>query len=298
MTTRKSKPGAAPADKNGFSLISNEKLLALYAAMLKCRMIERRLGPFAAANGLAILRGREASAAGVLIDLLPEDAICVPRGDAAARLLKGISLKRIFSAVLSSRRRGLDAAAADWNVLPSAEAFADRLEVATRAARLRVRGKKKKVTVLVLDGKEAGSEEWERALCSAAAARLPMLFVCHSGSREGDLVGQALRCGVPAITVDQEDAVAIYRVASEAIAHARRGNGPTLIECKRWMVPAAKSSRQSRGNAIRNMERYLAGKGLLNHKCKAKVVAEFGRELDVAAAKAGDGAVHSGRGSF
>ena len=38
----------------------------------------------------------------------------------------------------------------------------------------------------------------------------------------------------PTITVDACDVVAVYRVASESIAHARQGFGPTLIDCQHW----------------------------------------------------------------
>jgi hypothetical protein len=52
--------------------------------------------------------------------------------------------------------------------------------------------------------------------------------------------------------VDGNDVVAVYRVASEAIAHARNGHGPTVIDC-RLSGP---------GDPIENMLRYLIGKGL------------------------------------
>jgi TPP-dependent pyruvate/acetoin dehydrogenase alpha subunit len=52
--------------------------------------------------------------------------------------------------------------------------------------------------------------------------------------------------------VDGNDVVAVYRVASEAIAHARKGHGPTLIDC-RLSIPA---------DPLQNMRNYLIGKGL------------------------------------
>ena len=89
--------------------------------------------------------------------------------------------------------------------------------------------------------------------------------------------------GLPGITVDGEDVVAVYRVVSEAISHARRGNGPTLIECRPWVVAGRK--KRAAGNAIRNMEEYLSRKGLFSAKHKSEVAAQFTRELEKAAAK-------------
>ena len=84
---------------------------------------------------------------------------------------------------------------------------------------------------------------WHEALARACAQRLPILFVSQSDTpvwagepqrtvqdREAGLKAQA--GGLPEIAVDGNDVVAVYRVATEAIAHARRGNGPTLIECQ------------------------------------------------------------------
>ena len=43
MMTKSKEQSPVPTAKNGFSLISDEKLLALYATMLKCRMLQERI---------------------------------------------------------------------------------------------------------------------------------------------------------------------------------------------------------------------------------------------------------------
>lgn len=282
MTTRKRKSRALPADDDSFSLISNEKLRALYIAMLQCRMLQERMRLLARGKRRAALPavGREAAAAGILIDLLAGDTLCAPIGDVASCFVKGVPLRAIFS------QRGVTAAfSAKANVLPRTENFADRLELALRAARLGAHGEQQEIAVLILDSREAADNEWEDALRLAASERLPLLFVCHGRPRDPDLARQAQRCGLPGITVDEEDVVALYRVASEAIAHARRGNGPTLIEYKRWILQGKIPRTQPRaGNSVRNMEAYLTAKSLFDPRLKAKVAAQFERKLDKAAA--------------
>jgi pyruvate dehydrogenase E1 component alpha subunit len=76
----------------------------------------------------------------------------------------------------------------------------------------------------------------------------------------------------PTIAVDGNDVVAVYRVAHEAIAHARMGDGPSLIECQT----------DGPGDPILNMEKYLSGKGLFTDGFKAEVTDRFRRELDAA----------------
>jgi pyruvate dehydrogenase E1 component alpha subunit len=61
---------------------------------------------------------------------------------------------------------------------------------------------------------------------------------------------------LPSISVDGNDVVAVYRVATEAIAHARKGHGPTLIDCQ-LVNP---------GDPLQNMKKYLMRKGLVDEK--------------------------------
>ncbi|MGH9600436.1 MAG: thiamine pyrophosphate-dependent enzyme, partial [Terracidiphilus sp.] len=93
-------------------------------------------------------------------------------------------------------------------------------------------------------------------------------------------------CSLPAIVVDAHDAVALYRVAQEAIAHARRGGGPTMIACTPFRAAGASVNKRT-GDPIAKMERYLAGKGLPASRLKAAVTAGFSRELDAAVEAAG-----------
>ena len=59
--------------------------------------------------------------------------------------------------------------------------------------------------------------------------------------REAELVGavadRAVAYGIPGVTVDGNDVIAVYEAVHEALARARRGEGPSLVEGKtyRWM---------------------------------------------------------------
>jgi pyruvate dehydrogenase E1 component alpha subunit len=71
--------------------------------------------------------------------------------------------------------------------------------------------------------------------------------------------------------VDGNDVVAVYRVATEAIVHARKGNGPTLIECR--------FDRSEAHDPILKMEAYLLRKGLFSEELKIEATAGFTSEL-------------------
>ncbi|NIP16516.1 MAG: pyruvate dehydrogenase (acetyl-transferring) E1 component subunit alpha [Pseudomonadales bacterium] len=79
----------------------------------------------------------------------------------------------------------------------------------------------------------------------AALYKLPVVFVCeNNGYGEYtpqanhqaivDVADRAPGYGMPGVIVDGMDAVAVYEAAGEAIARARAGEGPTLLECKTY----------------------------------------------------------------
>ena len=68
---------------------------------------------------------------------------------------------------------------------------------------------------------------------------------------------------LPTLPVDDSDAVAAYRVAYESIDKARRGVGPTLIQCIRHQsVSTRRRAKDERANPIVYMEHYLRKRNL------------------------------------
>jgi TPP-dependent pyruvate/acetoin dehydrogenase alpha subunit len=270
MITRKKKQ-PTPAGKDGFSLISNEKLLALYTAMLKCRMLVQRTRT----HGARL----EASIAGTTIDLRPQDAISPVHSSLAPCLLKGVPLKTLFAWRLTQPDAMPRRSASRGVVAPGID-VGTQMESALLAAR---RNKKNgNIVVLFCDSIKITRGLGLDTLRAAAAERLPILFVCQAKTRKKDFAPQARDYGLPGIVVDGNDVVAVYRVASEAIAHARRGNGPTFIECKPWTLAQAKRSAGHTSDPIRNMEQYLSRKELFRAEDKSELVERFGRELEKA----------------
>ncbi|MGA3080009.1 MAG: thiamine pyrophosphate-dependent enzyme [Terracidiphilus sp.] len=271
MTTRTNEQGMAPlGGNNGFSLISNEKLIEFYAAMVKCRMIGER------ARFLLRKRestgnedgdvGREAIAVGVAIDLLPEDTVTPPDHDLMVNLVRGVPLGKIFGHLAGGAAR------------PS---FAERVKLATGAAQANQTAKNGKIAVVFSGSGFTPPGFLHEALTAAGGRKLPMIFVSHSsfltepGSLDSPTGAEeiaARACGVPVIAVDGNDVVAVYRVATEAIAHARKGNGPTLIECG---VERAQAQ-----DPVLSMEEYLARKGMFSAEMKREAAAGFAMELD------------------
>jgi len=222
----------------GFSLISNAKLVALYTAMVACRKkaenAHRRNGRPAIGSAVPVM-GFEAAIVAATIDLGAKDKV------APAIWPNGV-LKVINPAVrhVATPEAAIRAAlkATNWN----------------------------NALVFFATGKRAEQAAWRNALNQAAAHRLPILFVSllrtdgpglhpasvNGHSRIGADSTKENSHPIPSIDVDGNDVVAVYRVVSEAMTHARKGHGPTRIECH---GPASE-------DALENMRKYLIRKGL------------------------------------
>src|SRR4051812_10859906 len=89
-----------------FSLISNEKLLAIYAAMLKCRLLEQRATALfqhgRLDTDLHVSAGLEATAAAGVVDLQQADTLCLAPNDWVPAFVKGMSLETVFRALAPS----------------------------------------------------------------------------------------------------------------------------------------------------------------------------------------------------
>ena len=279
-------PDGSLSTHNGFSLISDEKLLALYATMLKSRMLQEWIHKRARVDGLG--RGVAANekigvVAGASIDMQWRDTLAPSHGGFVPCFVKGLPLATVL-AKATGTNNGKARSSTSYNLISPALRFAKQMERAVAAAAENNRGRDRAVAVIFCGGFDFSAKELESAMRLARRKKLPILFVCWSDSGDAGLAELAQSCGLAGVAVDGNDAVAIYRVATEAIAHARRGSGPTMIDCRPWPAEG-KSARRKANDPIRNMESYLSQKKLLSRKFKVRVIADFKRELDEATRK-------------
>jgi 2-oxoisovalerate dehydrogenase E1 component len=154
--------------------------------------------------------------------------------------------------------------------------------------------------LLTCYGEGAGAEgDAHEAFNFAAIYKLPEIFVCENNGfaistpfkREYaiDYVAQrAAGYGFPGVTVDGRDPVTCYAVSREAIARARAGEGPTLIECLVDRLGAHSSEDDQRryrsqeeidlltqNDCLERFKRQLIDEGVLT----AKQVAQFEEQV-------------------
>jgi len=107
-------------------------------------------------------------------------------------------------------------------------------------------GTDKVVAIFFGDG-TAARGTWHEAALTAAVWKLPLVWICENNgwaisvpigeqSPTENIADRAAAYGVPGVVVDGQDAVAVREATAEAVARARAGEGPTLIEAKTLRV--------------------------------------------------------------
>ncbi|MFF3886774.1 pyruvate dehydrogenase (acetyl-transferring) E1 component subunit alpha [Streptomyces sp. NPDC001914] len=145
------------------------------------------------------------------------------------------------------------------------------------------------VVALALVGDGGTSEgDFHEALNFAAVWQAPVVFLVQNNgfaisvplakqTAAPSLAHKAVGYGMPGRLVDGNDALAVHQVLSEAIAHARAGGGPTLVEAVTYRIDAhtnADDATRYRGDAevetwrahdpVALVERELTERGLLD----------------------------------
>ncbi len=102
-----------------------------------------------------------------------------------------------------------------------------------------------RVSVVFFGDGASNEGSFHEAVNLAAVWQLPVIFVCENNLYGftthykrtmllNDISDRAAAYGIPGVSVDGMDVRAVYEVAGEAINRARKGEGPTLLECKTY----------------------------------------------------------------
>jgi acetoin:2,6-dichlorophenolindophenol oxidoreductase subunit alpha len=255
------RPSAATA-ATPHPLISDARLQHLYVTLLRTRLLRQRNRPRKAA---APLVAPEAIVTGTVTHLKDGDTVIPVAGDGLAALARGHAVRRVLGS------------AALPGVLASVATAEARFAIATGYAMAR---QGTQHIVLAFSGPGVASLDALRpSLSYAALHKLGILFVMETAAN-ADLSSarHTNPLGLYGIPVDGNDVVAIYRVAQEAIHRARRGVGPTLIDCKPWPLDGP-------ADPVLRLEQTLERRGLPTEKVKERTIAAFKKELSAAGRK-------------
>lgn len=258
-------------------LIPNARLRQMYAAMLRARLLGESLsGRRRSGRDQAV--GLEAALVATSVDLGPGDVVSDAMAGGVVDFLRGATLESVLRPETTARKRGLKADCGAAVRLAAGPGIQERIWAALGAATvLKAECAQDKAAGKELDARHAGVAVvytrlgevtpglWGKALAFASVEELPVLFVVLPSARPekaGELARMAMRRGVPGIPVDADDAVAIYRVAQEAIGHGRIGGGPALMECVPFVLPATNGRRAPSTDSLAVLQQYMVSRGV------------------------------------
>jgi TPP-dependent pyruvate/acetoin dehydrogenase alpha subunit len=297
--------------------IPAEKMRQLYAMMLKCRTMEERIrilykqSRFTGNYYAAV--GQEAIEVGAAIDLRPSDCVAPSHRDFIAGLIKGVPLNSLFSQLYARKTspdQGRSSPAhngyAPLNIITPASTIAAQWNIGTGVALAFKMQKKDDITMAFCGEGATSLGFWHEAVNFASVHQLPIVYVVQNNRwaesvnikyqmRNEDVATRAAGYGIPGISVDGQDVVAVYRVVQEAIARARSGGGPSIIECKsyRWFGhseidpakyrdPEEVEYWHSQRDPIPLTEDYMRKHGVWSDEFKQQVLDAFHQELESA----------------
>jgi len=208
--------------------LPREVLNRLYSTMLHARQFGQRFR--STHYGEAIL-------AGTLQNTTDNDTIVSATSSPVLEILRGADPATILA---RKAKRNADELAPPESkiIVPDADSF---LSFASGIAFAHRRAQSDSIVLVFAPGKLTRSRAFQQSIDFAGAHRLPLVVLAdftdaRSSSRNHD--GASLsHWPSPTIAVDGRDVIAVYRVTKEATSAARRGHGPTLIDCVNFLAP-------------------------------------------------------------
>jgi pyruvate dehydrogenase E1 component alpha subunit len=241
----------APADAAGAGHLTLEDRVELLRAMLLMRGLEERAMnlyrqgkvPGSFYDGF----GQEAVSAGAAFAMAAEDRLCILHRDLAAHIVRGVTPARILAQYMG-RAAGVTGGR-DGNVhfgdrkvgcVGMVSMLPDMMLVATgMAMAFKIRGERRCAITWFGDGSTSRGD-FHEAMNWAGVQKLPVIFILENNQYAYstpldkqfavDPVERAAAYGFAGLTVDGNDAEAMFEATYAARERALAGEGPTLIE--------------------------------------------------------------------
>jgi TPP-dependent pyruvate/acetoin dehydrogenase alpha subunit len=266
-------------------LIPNARVRQIYLAMMQVRQLEQTLAaqkPKRAGSAAAL--GLEACLVSTSVDLGARDVVSDALAGGVVEFLRGGTLESVVRKDGTAKKLSFKANCGSAAKLPDWPGIEERLWAALGAASVlkcqRAQAKLENdgtttdsgVAVVYSRLGDVTPALWRRTLAYVAEQELPVLFVVlpaagrSSSVKPGVTSAIAMRHGIPGIAVDADDAVAIYRVAQEALGRTRMGGGAVLIECVPFVLEGARGLHKAAMDAIRGLEHYMLGRHIATKK--------------------------------
>jgi TPP-dependent pyruvate/acetoin dehydrogenase alpha subunit len=254
--------------------LNKECALWMYETMVTIRRFEeqsRREADAGKLRGIHSSIGQEAVPTGICAQLRDNDFVLGTHRSHHHCIAKGVDIKGMLGA------NGV---------------VGSNIPVATGVAlSAKVRGTDQVSVVFFGDGASSQGSLHE-AMNLASIWKLPVLFVCENNRYAestpfeysvagGSIANRAAGYAMPGVVVDGQSALEMFEVAREAIARARAGEGPTLIEAQTYRYMGHMGADDPLGYRTKEEEDYYKGRDCIKRMEEHLLDAGFATESDL-----------------
>jgi pyruvate/2-oxoglutarate/acetoin dehydrogenase E1 component/TPP-dependent pyruvate/acetoin dehydrogenase alpha subunit len=239
---------------------SSEMQVGLYRVMTRIRLFEESIGAAyidEMAEGRSLLgelhlsTGQEAVAAGVSAHLRREDSVTSYYRGHGHAIAKGVDIGKIAAEILGRETGLCRGKGGHMHLFDSSNNFSTTGIVGAQlplglgpALAFKTLRKELVSTIFFGDG-AANQGTFHESMNLASVWKLPVVFVCEdnawamsvpksASTSVQDNAQRAASYNMPGVIVDGNDVLDVWKVGRDAVARARSGKGPTLLDCKTY----------------------------------------------------------------
>lgn len=297
-----------------------ERLLELYRRMVLCRQFEERVKLLflegVMPGTIHQSQGQEACAVGVCSVLRPDDVITSTHRPHGHCIAKGLDVGSMMAELFGKstgccKGKGGSMHMGDLSkgIVPAVAIVGGALPIAAGIALSFKMRKEKRVAVAFMGDGATNEGAFHEAVNMAAIWDLPVVFAVENNLygastpvsmvvKTRHISDRAAGYGIPGLTIDGNDLLAVIDAAQEAVDRARQGKGPTLLEMETYRItghsrrdPCLYQPEEERKKAVENepigrFANVLLGKGWADRKAIDAVHVSVRAEVEAAVTKA------------
>lgn len=229
-------------------------LIRIYRRMSSIKQNDERMRATIRAGKLAIIyyspRGQEVIPSAISEHLNDDDYLVTIYRGIHDQIAKGVPLKQLwaeYAGKVTGTCKGkggpMHITHPETGVMVTTGVVGSGMPIATGLGLASQMSGDNRVTVTTFGDGASNIGAFHEAMNLASVWKLPVIFVCQNngyaehthysaGTSVENVADRAAAYSMPGVTVDGNDPVAMWKAAREAVARARAGEGPTLLECK------------------------------------------------------------------
>ncbi|MFC2038425.1 thiamine pyrophosphate-dependent dehydrogenase E1 component subunit alpha [Chloroflexota bacterium] len=298
--------------------IEKQKLVEMLETMLRIRIFEERVAKEYSVGKIPgiihLYLGEEAVATGACANLNSDDYIVSTHRGHGHLIAKGGKTDKVMAEIYGKstgygkgKGGSMHVADTDLGMLGANGIVGAGIPVATGAAlAAQIRGTRQ-VAVSFFGEGATNTGRFHEGINLGSARHLPIVYIVENNlwmvsTRTStvmnipDIADRATAYGIPGISIDGNDVIAVFETVGEAVERARNGEGPTLVVCNtyRWhghmegdpqlYKPKEEIEEWMKKDPIPRYEKYLVENGVMTEEEIKGLTQEMIEEIDKATA--------------